>query len=1385
MTIYHLTTIVALFLFGWTNINAQSTKEYCTPQLDASSEWIDRVIVNGKVIQTDQPTNYNYSNAETILLKFGADYSLKLVPGFYNLNSFYEAWSVYIDYNNDGDFNDNNEFIFSVKPTKGAIEKNFKIKENVLDGSYRMRIVMQYNSIPYECETSGYGACKDLEIEIKGASNLTLTPQKITKSSVVLESNDSRSWKEVLMWDNNGNEHIYTFNEKDKTILDLEPNTIYFLKGKRYSDNNYSIISSFITSETDSSHKIIDGGTLNLSTPITLTDASDFGEVYSNNLKDKYSIHLENDSLVIGMKVNYCQLQNYKDYLVVYNSPEFSSNTLDYFLTGDLDKGKTFFTSSSSAYLYFYTNSSKQYEGISLTLFSAIKNENQQFEIAEITSKSVEIEWKNKNKEKYFLEVQNVAKNKFYAFNTTDSTIVIDQLDKESIYKIKIRKEGYAFSREKEFSTKSEAPLLNYISDNTDQSFITSWVSPKTDFHLEVYQENNLIHSFSVSENVFEVVDLENDTNYKIRVRSDDSEWSEFKETRTLNSAIINMSTDTIKQEQFTYTDPNGINGHYQNNQSILQVVKPLNEHYVVTFQPIDFYFENGYDFLKIYNGQDQLLGVLTGNSRDQLMHQIISNDSTGQLKFYFESDYSSNGLGWEANIKSLRRPPKIINQQSTQNSILIEWEKIFSTDQFEVIIYDNFGVLDSLITSDNKILFDELLEDYEYSYSVSLLNGADGERKKILTTATPPIIDKVYEYSTLVELFFEETDKARNKIIEVFENDKLIYNILSSSNRIQLYDLNPNVEYKFRARYVNSLFSDWKSFYINQNNIKEKIRLSKTDTDLQRVLSGEIDIIFESSKLEEDPYIYFNLQGYKNKYNVADQSSNFLVSKYKMVWNEGLKFYFYRLSLTEINELIPNTDSLIGLNIKIHNKEINYQTNEKLLHYPFMINNVSEVFQGDSILELNIQNLDLVKAILLNGDSINFDKINTSKAKIILPELLATTNQKITIINDDFYDKINFDVSGELKLNVPNYSILEKENKIYLLLNKVYGCSNYEFIIKNEFTQDSDTINFSKHGEHKLAVPLLETNYSIYGRAVYNSINKYSEWGEIMHFYAPRITYQNPVVQIDAVTTNAIMLSWDKIKDAELYQIDVLSADSVYSLNTNSTTYNLTELLDSTVYSIRVSTVYKNNEKQLSTYFNVNTLAIEEVEEEAEGETETIKDEISIQLDAFTENTYQISYSTDILYDSLKIAICEDSSFSKSTFSFEEYHQSGAFNLIIDADNKRYIRVKGLIADQEKTEWSNIIVVEPVVTSLETTLLKQIYLIGSDPSLKIEYLKISKTPVSVIKFLIYDSKATLISEGILESDKIPINKNTLQQGMYHIVLIENNKKTHLSFIIQ
>ncbi|MGK0363803.1 MAG: hypothetical protein ACI85O_000856 [Saprospiraceae bacterium] len=144
---------------------------YCISSGESTQyEWIDNVHVEGA--DNLSGDNGGYANFTNIVFQGTSGFNnITLTPGFSG-NNYREYWRVWIDFNQDGDFNDSGELVLQ-RNSPYAFNDYFYIPTNVLSGQTRMRVSMKFGSYAHPCEVFAEGEVEDYTIDISICDNLT------------------------------------------------------------------------------------------------------------------------------------------------------------------------------------------------------------------------------------------------------------------------------------------------------------------------------------------------------------------------------------------------------------------------------------------------------------------------------------------------------------------------------------------------------------------------------------------------------------------------------------------------------------------------------------------------------------------------------------------------------------------------------------------------------------------------------------------------------------------------------------------------------------------------------------------------------------------------------------------------------------------------------------------------------------------------------------------------------------------------------------------------------------------------------------------------------------------------------------------------------------
>jgi hypothetical protein len=152
---------------------------YCNSNgKNVAGEYISRVQL-GTIDNTSTGSTGGYGDYTSVstTLSKGSSHTINITP-IWTATSYAEGYSVWIDYNQDGDFADANEQVWSKAASQDAqVSGNFTVPSGAKNGNTRMRVSMKYNGIPTACESFNYGEVEDYTVNIGtgGGSNPTCT----------------------------------------------------------------------------------------------------------------------------------------------------------------------------------------------------------------------------------------------------------------------------------------------------------------------------------------------------------------------------------------------------------------------------------------------------------------------------------------------------------------------------------------------------------------------------------------------------------------------------------------------------------------------------------------------------------------------------------------------------------------------------------------------------------------------------------------------------------------------------------------------------------------------------------------------------------------------------------------------------------------------------------------------------------------------------------------------------------------------------------------------------------------------------------------------------------------------------------------------------------
>ncbi|MCU7613679.1 M12 family metallo-peptidase [Chryseobacterium sp. GMJ5] len=194
-----------------------STVTYCSA---AATNTADERIGNVKfgTINNTSTGTAGYENFTSVSTNVtaGSAYSVSITP-VWTSTVYNEAYAVYIDYNKDGDFTDSGELAWSkTGSTTTPVTGSITIPSATAPGTTRMRVMMQYNSVPSSsCGSYTYGQVEDYTLNIISSGRGETTGIKDLFTDIKLYPNPA---KDVLNISNTASEEYKIFDMAGKLI---------------------------------------------------------------------------------------------------------------------------------------------------------------------------------------------------------------------------------------------------------------------------------------------------------------------------------------------------------------------------------------------------------------------------------------------------------------------------------------------------------------------------------------------------------------------------------------------------------------------------------------------------------------------------------------------------------------------------------------------------------------------------------------------------------------------------------------------------------------------------------------------------------------------------------------------------------------------------------------------------------------------------------------------------------------------------------------------------------------------------------------------------------------------------------------------------------------
>jgi chitodextrinase len=187
-----------------------TTLTYCSSQGNSvTDERIGKVVFNTINNTSTGGTGYTNFTAIATNVNRGTAYTITITPQWTS-TVYSEGYAVFIDFNQDGDFTDSGETVWTKATSKTTpVSGSITIPATAALGSTRMRVSMKYNGTPTACETFSYGQVEDYTVNIVSAAregetavaqlNISVYPNPVKGDVLNVSDVDQASFRIISM----------------------------------------------------------------------------------------------------------------------------------------------------------------------------------------------------------------------------------------------------------------------------------------------------------------------------------------------------------------------------------------------------------------------------------------------------------------------------------------------------------------------------------------------------------------------------------------------------------------------------------------------------------------------------------------------------------------------------------------------------------------------------------------------------------------------------------------------------------------------------------------------------------------------------------------------------------------------------------------------------------------------------------------------------------------------------------------------------------------------------------------------------------------------------------------------------------------------------------
>ncbi|MFN3753827.1 reprolysin-like metallopeptidase [Flavobacterium sp.] len=211
---------------------------YCNSRGNSTSrEYINRVQMGSIDNLSGNNNGYGDFTSLSTSLALNSTTIISITPTKAS-TSLAEAYRVWIDFNQDGDFNDAGEQVINQSKSKlTSISGKITVPSTALLGATRMRVSMKNNAFPTACETFAYGEVEDYTVIISATGRLEEEEIMVAKPALKLYPNPvTGDVLNILNLENKASYRIFNLlgQEMDNSTIENDMITVSSLKSGTY-----------------------------------------------------------------------------------------------------------------------------------------------------------------------------------------------------------------------------------------------------------------------------------------------------------------------------------------------------------------------------------------------------------------------------------------------------------------------------------------------------------------------------------------------------------------------------------------------------------------------------------------------------------------------------------------------------------------------------------------------------------------------------------------------------------------------------------------------------------------------------------------------------------------------------------------------------------------------------------------------------------------------------------------------------------------------------------------------------------------------------------------------------------------------------------------------